>query len=378
MRIFHRRACAATICAIAPLGLPATAGAGPSGGAQAPDRPTVDELVCISTPKVRCPESGALVKGGKVVVKGSDLQATSTIVFQGGRSRADDVRVRPGRSTERRVEASVPARARSGRVVLESSLGRRASAPGPVSLEAPPEPEPIDAAPGASFFFAGKRQPAFGFEVSRPLEARVELVRAQDGLVVRTWEVQAEPGRRIEVRWDGTGPGGSQPSGRYKFRLAGETSSAAALEPDSADGFGFYDHVFPIRGRHDLGQSATNGFGGGRGHKGQDMFAACGTRLAAARGGKVQVAGFHSAAGNYVVIDGNGTEDDYVYMHMKEPALVRTGDRVFTGQAIGEVGETGRASGCHLHFEMWSGPGWYAGGRAFDPLPSLRAWDEYS
>jgi len=130
-------------------------------------------------------------------------------------------------------------------------------------------------------------------------------------------------------------------------------------------------------GRHDLGQSPTNSFGGGgtRTHKGQDMFASCGTRLAAARGGKVRFAGYHSAAGNYLVIDGAGTGIDYVYMHLLEPSLVETGDRVFTGQKVGEVGETGRATGCHLHFELWTSPGWFEGGSAFDPLPSLKRWD---
>ena len=65
-------------------------------------------------------------------------------------------------------------------------------------------------------------------------------------------------------------------------------------------------------------------------------------------------------------------------MHLREAALVDEGDRVRTGQLIGYVGDTGDATGCHLHFEMWTAPGWYDGGHPFDPLPSLMAWDKTS
>lgn len=150
--------------------------------------------------------------------------------------------------------------------------------------------------------------------------------------------------------------------------------SSAATPPGRQGSGSPPDHVFPIRGRHDLGQSPTNGFGGGRGHKGQDMFASCGTPLVAVAAGRVLFAGSQSAAGNYVVTrqpDGKS----YVYMHMRDSALVKTGQRVRTGQRIGYVGETGRATGCHLHFELWTAPGWSRGGHAIDPLPTLRAWD---
>ena len=131
--------------------------------------------------------------------------------------------------------------------------------------------------------------------------------------------------------------------------------------------------VFPIPAAHDYG-TEINRFGGGRGHKGQDVFAKCGTPLVAALGGVVTMAKFQERAGNYAVI----TADDgtsQAYMHMRQAALVKKGDRVEAGQQIGEVGDTGRASGCHLHFELWTAPGWYEGGDPIDPLPLLRKLD---
>jgi murein DD-endopeptidase MepM/ murein hydrolase activator NlpD len=65
-------------------------------------------------------------------------------------------------------------------------------------------------------------------------------------------------------------------------------------------------------------------------------------------------------------------------MHLANRPRLRTRETVETAERIGSVGDTGNASGCHLHFELWTSPGWYAGGRPFDPLPHLQKWDSRS
>jgi murein DD-endopeptidase MepM/ murein hydrolase activator NlpD len=60
-------------------------------------------------------------------------------------------------------------------------------------------------------------------------------------------------------------------------------------------------------------------------------------------------------------------------MHLLKPATVVEGARVAAGQQIGQVDQTGRATACHLHFELWTSPGWYRGGTAIDPLPTLES-----
>lgn len=105
-------------------------------------------------------------------------------------------------------------------------------------------------------------------------------------------------------------------------------------------------------------------------------MAACGTPVVAARGGVVKQKASHAAAGNYVVISDAASGQDHGYMHFRAPAVVDRGDTVETGQLIGYAGDTGSASACHLHFEIWTAPGWYAGGRPIDPLATLKRWDK--
>ena len=345
------------------------------GGAVAPGPPAIDTISCLSSSV--CRSRDTVARSQDLIIRGSNLEAVKRVVFTGARGARDDASATVTRTTERSVVAVAPADARTGAVVLQGSSKASLARIDRVKVRRPPKVAPVDISPDSSFYFGGRRKATFEFTVDRTADVRVELVNDESQAIVATWDVPAEPDVAQRVSWSGKVRGATAGTGRYSFRLAAPVAAAAKAVPEATGAFFFADHLFPIRGRHDLGQTPTNGFGGGgtRAHSGQDMFAKCGTRLAAARGGTVQFAGYHSAAGNYVVIDGAGTGRDYVYMHLLETPLVKTGDRVFTGQKIGEVGETGRASGCHLHFEMWSAPGWYEGGAAFDPLPALRVWD---
>ena len=107
-------------------------------------------------------------------------------------------------------------------------------------------------------------------------------------------------------------------------------------------------------------------------------MADCGTPLVAARGGTVIMRAYQALAGNYLVIQDPITGQSNMYAHLREPATVTRGQRVETGQPIGVVGETGDATACHLHFEIWTSPGWYRGGEPIDPLPTLKRWDRLS
>jgi murein DD-endopeptidase MepM/ murein hydrolase activator NlpD len=228
-----------------------------------------------------------------------------------------------------------------------------------------------------------------------PLLVRVDVVRLADGLSVFQHERVVEPGAVQTVRWSGRATGGVALDGGYEFRVAvgdavarsrtaGSSPGGAAPEgapppPGSASvgRFTLVGAVFPVRGEHGFGERSAR-FGGGRGHEGQDIMAACGTPLVAARGGVVVFRARHARAGNYLVIHDPLTGQDHMYAHLRRRPLVKKGQRVETGQPIGVVGDTGSASACHLHFELWTAPGWYEGGAPVDPLPALRRWDRAS
>jgi murein DD-endopeptidase MepM/ murein hydrolase activator NlpD len=245
-------------------------------------------------------------------------------------------------------------------------------------------------APRKSFYF-GYRYPRLSYTIGSTQpenDLRIDVVDSAGAVVKTFYRENVAPDVESKVRWDGTtNEGRPARNGRYTFRISPQSPSATAPAARKASssttlslGFAFYGYAFPILGAHEFGMSAGR-FGAARSghtHQGQDVMAACGLTLVAARGGRVQMSTWDDAAGNYVVIDGKGTGNDFMYAHLAEPSPLSEGDTVRTGQPIGIVGETGDAQGCHLHFEIWGAPGWYEGGSPFDPLPLLQKWDAYS
>ena len=133
--------------------------------------------------------------------------------------------------------------------------------------------------------------------------------------------------------------------------------------------------LFPVAGPHTFG----DGVGAprsGHTHQGQDIMAACGTPLVSVTRTKVKWVSFQSAAGNYVVIRNKKLHQDYMYAHLATRASVTKGQVLQPGQQLGIVGQTGDATACHLHFELWLGK-WYRGGHPVDPMPFLQTYQGF-
>jgi murein DD-endopeptidase MepM/ murein hydrolase activator NlpD len=91
----------------------------------------------------------------------------------------------------------------------------------------------------------------------------------------------------------------------------------------------------------------------GRQHEGVDMAAPDGTPIVAAGAGVVVRAGVEQGYGNAVLIDhGDGWLTHYGHLSV---ITVVSGQRVTTGQQIGNEGSTGHSTGPHLHFEVHHG-----------------------
>jgi murein DD-endopeptidase MepM/ murein hydrolase activator NlpD len=89
-----------------------------------------------------------------------------------------------------------------------------------------------------------------------------------------------------------------------------------------------------------------------RAHQGVDYGAPAGTKVKATGDGVVVFAGPRSGYGNLIVLKHHGGYSTY-YAHLRDFARgLRPGKRVLQGETIGHVGQTGWATGPHLHYEF--------------------------
>ena len=85
-------------------------------------------------------------------------------------------------------------------------------------------------------------------------------------------------------------------------------------------------------------------------HYGVDMAAPTGTPIKAPAGGTVLISDDYYLDGGFTLIDhGQGVTTSYLHQSAR---LVKVGDKVARGQLIGRIGQTGRATGPHLHWAM--------------------------
>ncbi len=386
------------IAALVPSAALAQAPAGTGGAAptQAPvppaaappstARPVVDAITCWTA----CLGIARATPGSVVRISGEGMATVTSVIFLGRRGYRDDVTVPTTPVSPTAVETTVPARAHGGLVRVVSATGRRSLRSRmrlvirPTGTRDPGGPVVEAKVQTRKLLFEGGRTATVAFYVRgvAPVDVAVDVVRASDRVAVAHFAMPATaPGSVHSVDWDGMVAGVAQPDGRYVFQVAAAIAGGAGARAAQAgapaprrESFWLVHDVFPIAGPHTYG----DGFGAQRSghvHEGQDVMADCGLPLLATRAGAVKFAGSQSLAGNYVVISAADGTADYVYMHLRDPALVHKGDAVTPGETIGFVGRTGDATACHLHFELWPAPGWYTGGRPIDPLPSLKAWD---
>lgn len=124
--------------------------------------------------------------------------------------------------------------------------------------------------------------------------------------------------------------------------------------------------LWPTKGRlSSTFGNRKNPFGRGiKFHYGIDIANSIGTDIWAAGSGRVVFSGYKAGYGNTIIIDhGNGYKSYYAH---NSKLLVNRGDRVEKGQLIAKMGNTGRSTGPHLHFEI------HKDGKAIDPLTVLK------
>lgn len=120
-----------------------------------------------------------------------------------------------------------------------------------------------------------------------------------------------------------------------------------------------------FRGTSSFGKRQDPTGWGTRMHEGADMAGDYGTPIYATADGVVEFAGWQGGYGRLIKIrHANGIETRFAHLAQ---IRVEAGQRVSRGERIGDMGNSGRSTGTHLHYEI------RIGGRAVNPMTFIKA-----
>jgi peptidoglycan hydrolase CwlO-like protein len=194
-------------------------------------------------------------------------------------------------------------------------------------------------------------------EISKEVEQAIVAEEARIAELARQAEIarkKAEEAERKKAAEAAQKVSASKSSGKSNGNSTNPVPAPAAPAPSVSTG----DWTRPAAGRisseygyRDIGFASKN-------HRGIDVANSPGTPILAAGHGVVQRTGVLGTYGNIIMIKHsvNGKIYTTLYAHLSSIG-VSTGQVVTKGQVIGGMGNTGRSSGPHLHFEFHVG-GW--------------------
>ena len=220
-------------------------------------------------------------------------------------------------------------------------------------------------------------RPQLRHRVTR-LQSRVDGLEHRISALARRTE-RARRAKAIHARHQGRARIEARKQAREgaESRLAGQIGLMLALSKDraadQAPAGSRRSFARPARGHISQGYGCQ-GHRGRRGgdrcgyfHDGIDIATRRGARVHASADGFVAYVGWNPwdrGRRAFVVIIGHAQGIETVYAHLAPVRIVRAGEAVHRGQAIGVVGMTGHTSGPHVHWEV---------SRDFNPMDPLRA-----
>lgn len=152
----------------------------------------------------------------------------------------------------------------------------------------------------------------YGMSLSERVETQFSQLQLAESIFLRAWGSHSE-----------------------NHPLIMNTPTMAPADGWISSGFGYRFSPFTNRRTH---------------HKGIDFAAEIGTPIKAPAHGRVSRVGYDKGYGNHITIDhGNGLSTKYAHC---SKTFVQEGEKIQRGQLIGLVGNTGRSTGPHLHYEV--------------------------